>query len=797
MTLNIENNVIYDYGKTINLTATATAKGDRTIKEVQFFRNDELIGTAAAAPYSIDYSGAPEGVSYMSARAVDSEGEATLSEIKVMNINYTESVGDWNTLDIGNATMKGGYAYRDGVYTVKSSGLIGAGNEFNVMDLDPKTDDFSFMYKEADTNSVISTKIESVSKFNNNCVSGIMMRDELTNTSDFVMINYEHEKGGSGLSFVYRLNGEYHKDFLRLAELPRYVKLEKIGNTISGYHSPNGIDWEYFGEVDVNFTGKNYAGIAQDGNKETNQISTYSWGRFTDLKLENYGENSVPKVQLRTGTVSDNGEFNARGQYYSNESINLSISSEDTDSIKKTEVYVDGSLLESYDENKSAVTITPLSVGNHYITVMVYDALGAKNSATQNVAVSSFNGNSIEWDIAEIHYPKDVQSDGNTIRHGAFDLNGDKLKIYATGYGIEGVENEEYPVMYTKMSGDFKISFKVDEQEFDGDYEQMGFVVRNSMTTSVDGSTDGTSYAAYFQKYNGELFRKTDEYGKTYELIGQQKYKKVPVWISLEKVGDTLTMKYSQDNSEWVEVGTVVADDLNDSYYLGVFGASNEEYKIAEFDISDFNLTLDKSAASSTYIDMYGYEWSLEAVEALTDMGVIEGDVDLNGNRHFLPKYEVTRSEFAKMLVNAYKMKNPTAQKVRTATDDQFKDALKSDVAWYIPYIYEAYEYGLCDGDYIYDYANNYEELLIFAPGRCVTREEMAAMVCRALGDNISGSADGFKDYADISDWAKDYVGKIKTSGIMQGDENGLFNPQKFADRAEAAQVIYNYISQK
>lgn len=791
VTLDIENNSIYNYGETISLKATAKAQSGRSIKKVEFFRNDELLSTDETAPYTFDYTGAPEGIAYMSARAVDSEGEATLSEIKVINVNYTDSVGDWQTMDIGTMTMPGSYSYHDGQYTVKSSGLIGAGNEFNVMDCDPKTDDFSFMYKEADTNSVISTRIDSVSKLNNNCVSGIMMRDELTNTSDFVMVNYEHEKGGAGLGFVYRLNGEYNKTFLRLAELPRYVKLVKIGNTIAGFHSPNGIDWEYISEVEMNFTGKDYAGIAQDGNKETNQISTYSWGKFSDLSLENYGTNSIPDIMLRTGVMGDEGALIHKGQFLANDNVELWIASSELAASDKLEIYVDGVLNKTLDTPQERITLEPMQNGNHYITAVIYDADGAKNSATQNIGVSTFDG---DWSVSEIHYPKNVQENGNTIRHGAFAQSGNNLKIYGTGYGIEGVENEEYPYMFKELSGDFTASFKVDEQEL-AEYDQVGFVVRNSLETSVEEGADGTSYAAYFQPYNGELFRKTDKYGKTYSLIGQQKYKKEPVWISLEKSGNTMTMKYSQDGSEWIEVGTETLDNLNDNYYFGIFGASNEEYKISEFNLSEFKFA---AYPSTGYVDMNGYDWAAKAVNSLTAQGITEGDIDPYGNRYFYPQNNVTRAEFAKMIVEAYKAKNPGAQPIREYTAEQFADAPAYDSVWYIPYIYEAYAYGLTDGTYYYE---NGAAIPVFAPGGMITREEMAAMVSRAMpamSVGIIGEADSlFADVSDVSDWALPYVTAVKATGIMQGDQNNCFNPQKFADRAEAAQVIYNFLQQK
>ncbi len=776
VTLNIENNAIYDYGETINLTATASAVDGRRIEYVEFYRNDELLGTDDTAPYSIEYSGAPEGVSYMSARAVDSGGESTLSEIKVMNVNYTESVGDWKTLDIGETTMPGGYAYRDGQYTVKSSGLIGAGNEFNVMDGDEGTDAFSFMYKDADLNSVISTCIDSVSKLNNNCVSGIMFRDELTETSDFVMLNYEHEKGGAGISFVYRLNGEYNKKFLTLSELPRYVKLVKTGNTVTGFHSINGIDWEYFSSVEMSFSGTDYAGIAQDGNKETNQISTYSWGKFSDLSLENYGANTIPDIALRTGSCGSDGEsFIQKGQFLAQDNIELRIASGELSTSDKMEIYVDGALNKSFDTPQGSVTLEPMQPGNHYITAVIYDEGGAKNSATQNISVSSFEG---DWSVSEIHYPKDVQEDGNTIRHGAFVQTGDTLKIYGTGYGIEGVENEEYPYMYTELTGDFKTSFKIDPQKL-ADYDQMGFVLRNSLETSFEDSADGTSYAAYFQIYNGELFRKTDKYGETYSLIGQQKYKATPVWISLEKSGDILTMQYSQDGTEWIDVGTETLENLNQTYYFGIFGASNEEFKISEFNLSEFNFS---AYPSTSYVDMDGYDWAAEAVYGLTSKGIVNGDADIYGNSYFFPGDNVTRAEFAKMVVEVYKAKNPEAITYDAAPD--FTDV--SADCWYADYVQEAYEYALIKGT----------SETVFEPDKYITREEMAAMLCRAMRNetDYNGSIIGFADSDSISDWADDYVAAVKAAGIMQGDQNNCFNPLIFATRAEAAEVIYRLL---
>ncbi len=779
--LNMENNSIYNYGEPIELSANASAKEGRSIAEVRFFANEKLLYSDTEAPYEYTYTDAPEGASYMSACAVDSAGEATTSDIKVINVNYTDSPGDWQTMDIGEATMPGSYSLRDGVYTVKSSGLIGAGNEFNEMDGDEGTDAFSYMYKEADTNSVLTAKLESVSRLNNNCLSGLMFRDELTPTSDFVMVNYQIEKGGSGLSFLYRTDGKMTKKFIVLSELPRYMKLVKIGDTFTAYHSINGIDWEYFDSVDLSFEGTNYGGVGQDGNKETNQISTYAWGKYTDLSLDNYGENKIPDIEMRTGVMGEQDGINQsifnwqdKSQFGVGDSVNLKISSSELESASKIEIYLDGVLNQTIDAPKEIENVTINEPGNHYITAVIYDADGAKNSATQNVGVSAVGG---DWKVSEIHYPKDIQANGTTIRHGAFELDGTNLKITGTGYGIEGVENEEYPMMYRQLSGDFEASFKVDEQDL-ADYDHMGFVVKNSL----DPQEDGTSYAAYYEIYYGQMFRKTAEYGKTYELIGQQKYKQLPAWIRLKKTGKTLKMDYSQNGIDWIDVGEEQNCNLNDTYYLGVFGASNEEFKISDFSLSEFVVNTDSSGIDD-YVDLGGYEWAEPAIKDLTARGIVNGDISpATFERYFFPDINVTRAEFAKMVSVA-----SGAKLSETETEHIFSDV--DDLAWYAPYVYTAYANGLVQGT-----GKN-----TFEPDKPITREEMAVMMSR-LPENGDSAAEPpeelpFADGAEISDWAQRGVAFCLEKGIMQGDENNSFNPGDFAIRAEAAQVIYNFVT--
>ena len=84
-----------------------------------------------------------------------------------------------------------------------------------------------------------------------------------------------------------------------------------------------------------------------------------------------------------------------------------------------------------------------------------------------------------------------------------------------------------------------------------------------------------------------------------------------------------------------------------------------------------------------------------------------------------------------------------------------------------------------------------------FAPENNITRQDIAVILCRAAefkGMTLSGTPKDFKDGGLISDYAKDAVDKVSSVGAAGGDENGNFNPQAFATRAEAAKMIYSIV---
>ena len=180
--------------------------------------------------------------------------------------------------------------------------------------------------------------------------------------------------------------------------------------------------------------------------------------------------------------------------------------------------------------------------------------------------------------------------------------------------------------------------------------------------------------------------------------------------------------------------------------------------------------------SKAAFTDLSNHKWAETAIYALQQKGIIQG----TSAQTFEPERGVTREEFVKMLVLAAGvMDNSSAVPFADAEPD----------AWYVPYIASAYNAKLVAG--VTD--------TTFGIGTCITREQLAVMVHRAIaakGNLQQVNATGaFTDFDLVSDFAKDAVVYVNAAGIMNGMGDGSFAPLQSVTRAQAAKVIYELIT--
>ena len=170
------------------------------------------------------------------------------------------------------------------------------------------------------------------------------------------------------------------------------------------------------------------------------------------------------------------------------------------------------------------------------------------------------------------------------------------------------------------------------------------------------------------------------------------------------------------------------------------------------------------------FSDMNSGHWALDAVKELCAKGYISGYPDGT----FRPSANIKKEEFVKIICSVFNLK------YGGETDSLYSDVNKND--WFYEYVMAASENGVVNG--------TSED--IFGSGGDITREEMAVIAYRAMengGYVFEDSGITFDDDKDISEWAKNQIGKMSGAGILNGYEN-KFNPKGNASRAEAAAML-------
>jgi hypothetical protein len=169
--------------------------------------------------------------------------------------------------------------------------------------------------------------------------------------------------------------------------------------------------------------------------------------------------------------------------------------------------------------------------------------------------------------------------------------------------------------------------------------------------------------------------------------------------------------------------------------------------------------------------------WAKEEVNNMASRLVVFG----TGEENYTPDRDITRAEFAAIVVRALGLRSGT-------TKDVFEDIAED--AWYYDAVSIAYEYGI-----IYGYGNGK-----FGPMDKITREQAMAMVARAMQitglkvEFTEGEAEKllamFGDSEQSSVWAKGSVADCVKAGIVFGKNGKTLAPKDDITRAEVAVIV-------
>ncbi len=211
---------------------------------------------------------------------------------------------------------------------------------------------------------------------------------------------------------------------------------------------------------------------------------------------------------------------------------------------------------------------------------------------------------------------------------------------------------------------------------------------------------------------------------------------------------------------------SVKVTELSYDYFLFTMPGTNVDVKVT-FRAKDYDVFYDVSRG----------DWYYKAVRFVHEKGIMEG----TGTHYFSPEADLSRGMLATIL---YRLEGSPA----VSGYSGFADV--ADTAYYAKAVAWAKANGIVNGVT----ATAYE------PDTAVTREELAAILCRYAafkGKDTAISYDylaGFSDANTSHVYARPALNWAVAYDIINGQGNGVLAPRATATRAEVAQVLMNYL---
>ncbi|TVY08538.1 S-layer homology domain-containing protein [Paenibacillus cremeus] len=178
---------------------------------------------------------------------------------------------------------------------------------------------------------------------------------------------------------------------------------------------------------------------------------------------------------------------------------------------------------------------------------------------------------------------------------------------------------------------------------------------------------------------------------------------------------------------------------------------------------------------NKSFNDTHGH-WAESNITLLANKLVVDGVTDTT----FQPERSITRAEFAALVVRSLGL-------ATTGTSSSFKDVAASD--WFAGVVGAAVNAKIIDG---------YEDGT-FRPSASINREELAAMVVRALAyagakPDVSSEQQAallakFKDASSIV-WAQNEIAVAISAGIIDGMTDDTLGARGTATRAQSATML-------
>jgi hypothetical protein len=363
-----------------------------------------------------------------------------------------------------------------------------------------------------------------------------------------------------------------------------------------------------------------------------------------------------------------------------------------------------------------------------------------------------------------------------TSKNVVLKLNGDFALIPAAGL-LDAVKIDGAMLKVVSDNGAYLLPlsvFKLDELA-----KQVGVDVKDLMIKVTIAKTSGDAAAAVssgLSSLGGTSLTDPVDFsvvavgsgGKTAEVDFGKTYVARQIKLSGDVNSSAATGLVWDEAAKKLSFVPSTFETVDGSTVVTLWRNSSSTYTVAKF--------------NKSFADVQGH-WAQSYIELLANKLVVDGVTDTT----FEPDRSITRAEFAALVVRSLGLKTVDG----ATAGATFSDVNSSE--WYAGVVATAVKAGLIDG---------YEDGT-FRPERHITREELAAMVVRAMNyagmDTAVSDSEQASTLARFSDadqivWGQRELAAAVRAGIVDGMTDTTLGSSQEATRAQSATMLKRYM---
>jgi Bacterial Ig domain/PLD-like domain len=514
----------------VTLTASA-GDSDGTVAKVAFFAGSTLIGTDTTAPYSVTWNAQTVGSYSLTAVATDNAGGSTTSSAVPVTVGGASNLpSGWSHGDIGATGTAGNAAFAAGTFTVSGAGA----------DVWGTADALHFAYQTLAGDGTIVARVTSIQNVNAWTKAGVMIRNSTSPSAaqGFMLVAASAAKGVPYQRR--RLDGDVSVSTSgSQSTAPRWVKLARAGNVITGYESPDGVTWTTVASDTFTMGATVLVGLGVSSHVTGSNASA----TFDNVSVTAAGGPPPPNAPPTVTLTSPAGG----ATFTAGATIALAASASDSDgTVAKVDFYAGTTLLGTSTTAPYSLSWTSVPAGSYTLTAVATDNGGATTTSPA-VAVSVTSappppppGLPTGWshgDVGAVPLAGDA-----TFSSGTFSVRGSGADVWGTA--------DQFHYAYAGLTGDGTIIARVTAIPANVNaWVKAGVMIRESLSA-------GSAHAFMLVSASkGLAFQRRpaaggDSVNTAGALAG------APRWVKLQRNGNLFSAYESIDGANWTLVGT-------------------------------------------------------------------------------------------------------------------------------------------------------------------------------------------------------------------------------------------------